>query len=63
MGVLAGAIHDRDLPPRQPGELGMQGWLVCLDDQQVGGAAVDQEAGMVALGVHGVGGDHHPGEV
>jgi hypothetical protein len=50
MGVLAGAIHHRDLPPRQPGELGVQGWLVGLDDQQVGGAAVDQEASVVALG-------------
>jgi hypothetical protein len=47
----------------RPGELGVQGWLVGLDDQQVGGAAVDQEAGVVALGVHGVGGDHHPGKV
>jgi hypothetical protein len=63
MGVVEGAVQHRDLPPRQPGELGVQGWLVGPDDQQVVRAAVDQEAGVVALGVHGVGGDHHPGEV
>jgi hypothetical protein len=37
-GVLAGAVHDRDLQPRQPGELVVQDWLVC---------------GHVALGEHG----------
>jgi hypothetical protein len=54
MGVLAGAVQHRDLPPRQPDQLGVQGWLVGLDDQQVGGAALDQEAGVVALGVQRV---------
>jgi hypothetical protein len=51
MAVVAGAVHDRDLPPRQPGQLGVQRGLVGLDDQQVLGAAGDQEAGVVALGV------------
>jgi hypothetical protein len=59
VGVLAGAVHHRDLPPRQPGELGVQGWLVGLDDQQVVGAAVDEKAGVVALsGSRGSGGRH-----
>jgi hypothetical protein len=35
----------------QPGQLGVQGWLVGLADQQVLGAAADQEAGVAALGV------------
>jgi hypothetical protein len=63
VAMVAGAVHDRDLPPPQPGQLGVQGRLVGLDDQQGVGAAVDQEAGVVALGVHGVGGDDHAGEV
>jgi len=48
MAMITGAVHDRDLAPRQSGELGVQGWLVGLDDQQVVGAAVDEEAGVVA---------------
>jgi hypothetical protein len=63
VAVIAGGVHDGDLPPRQPGELGVQTGLVDLDDQQVVGAAVDQEVGVVALGVHGVGRDDHLGEV
>jgi hypothetical protein len=63
VAMVAGAVHDRDLPPRQPGQLGVQRGLVGLDDQQVVGAAVDQEAGVVALGVHGVGGDDRTGKV
>jgi hypothetical protein len=50
MAVVAGAVQHRDLPPRQPGQLIVQTRLVGLDDQQVLGAAVDQEAGVVALG-------------
>jgi DNA-binding CsgD family transcriptional regulator len=61
--MVAGAVHDRDLPPRQPGELGVQGWLVGLDDQQVVGAAVDEKAGVVALGVQRIGRDDHTGKV
>jgi hypothetical protein len=41
MAMVAGAVHDRHLPPGQPGQLSVQGWLVGLDDQQVVGAAVD----------------------
>jgi hypothetical protein len=63
MAMITGAVHDRDLAPRQSGELGVQGWLVGLDDQQVVGAAVDEETGVVALGVRRVGGDHHTGKV
>jgi hypothetical protein len=41
----------------------VQGGLVGLDDQQVLGAAVDEEGGVVALGVERVGGDHDAGQV
>ena len=27
MAMITGAVHDRDLAPRQSGELGVQGWL------------------------------------
>jgi hypothetical protein len=47
VAMIAGAVHRRDLPPRQLGELGVQAGLVGLDDQQVLGAAVDQEPGVV----------------
>jgi hypothetical protein len=64
MGVLAGAVHHRELPPRQPGELGVQGWLVGLDDQQVGGVLLgDQPVSMSVLGVERVGGDDGVGQV
>jgi hypothetical protein len=61
--MVAGAVHHRDLPPRQPGQLGVQSRLVGLDDQQVVSAAADQEAGVVALGVQRVGSDHDTGKV
>jgi hypothetical protein len=54
VAMVAGAVHHRDLPPRQPDQLGVEGGLVGLDDQQVVGAAVDQEGGVVALGVQRV---------
>jgi hypothetical protein len=39
-------------------------WLVGLDDQQVGGVLFgDQPVGMLALSVHGVGGDDLAGQV
>ncbi len=42
----------------------MQGRLVGLDDQQVGGVLVgDQPVGVLTLGVHGVGGQHPAGQV
>jgi hypothetical protein len=34
MAMLAGAVHHRDGPPRQAGELAVQGRLVGLDDQR-----------------------------
>jgi hypothetical protein len=63
VAMLAGAVHHRDLPPRQPGQLGVQRRLVGLDDQQVLGTAADQEAGVVALGVQRIGSDHDTGKV
>jgi hypothetical protein len=41
----------------------VQGSLVGLDGQQVVGAAVDEKAGVVALGVRRIGGDDHTGKV
>ena len=42
----------------------MQGGLVGLDDEQVGGVLVaDQPVGVLALGVQGVGGQDLPGKV
>jgi hypothetical protein len=42
----------------------VQGGLVGLDDQQVGGVLVgDQPVGVLTLGVHGVGGQHPAGQV
>jgi hypothetical protein len=50
--------------PGQGGELVVQGGLVGLDDQQIGGVLVgDQPVGVLALGVHGVGGEDPAGEV
>jgi hypothetical protein len=63
MAIVAGTVHGWDLPPRQPEELGVRGWLVGLDDQQVASAGVDQEGGVVALGVQRVGGDQRTGKV
>jgi hypothetical protein len=55
VGAVAGVVGDGDLAPRQGGELAVQGGLVALDDQQVGGVLVgDQPVGVLALGVERV---------
>jgi len=57
-------VGDRDLAPRQELELAVQGGLVGLDDQEVGGVLVgDQPLGVLPLGVQRVGGDHGVGKV
>jgi hypothetical protein len=64
VAAVAGGVGDGDLAPWQGLELVVQGGLVGLDDQQVGGVLVgDQPVGVLALGVHGVGGHHPPGKV
>ena len=64
VAAVAGTVGDGDLAPGEAGELVVEGGLVGLDDQQVGGVLVgDQPVGVLALGVHGVGGDHGAGEV
>ena len=60
--VLAGG--DRDVPPGQVLDLGVQARLVLLHDQDVMGLLLgDQELGVLALGVQRVGGDDAPGQV
>jgi hypothetical protein len=64
VAAVAGVVGDRDLALGQSLELLVQGGLVGLDDQQVGGALdADQPVGVVTLGVEGVGGDDSPGQV
>jgi hypothetical protein len=64
VAAVAGAVGDRDLAPGQSLELLVQGGLVGLDDQQVGGVLdADQPVGVLTLGVEGVGGDDSPGQV
>jgi hypothetical protein len=51
VAAVAGVVGDRDLVPRQGLELVVQGGLVGLDDQQVGGVLVgDQPLGVLPLG-------------
>ena len=60
--VLAG--RDRDAPPGQVLDLGVQARLVLLHDQDVVRLLFrDQELGVLALGVQRVGGDDAPGQV
>jgi hypothetical protein len=62
--AVAGAVGERDRTPRQAGQLAAEAGLVGLDDQQVGGVLFgDQSVGMLALSVHGVGGDDLAGQV
>jgi hypothetical protein len=57
-------VGNGDLAPRQGGELVVQGGLVALHDQQIGGVLLgDQPVGVLALGVQRVGGDHGADEV
>jgi hypothetical protein len=60
--VLAG--RDRDAPPGQVLDLGVQARLVLLHDQDVVRLLFrDKELGVLALGVQRVGGDDAPGQV
>jgi hypothetical protein len=61
---VAGVIGDGDVWPGQGGQLVVQGGLVGLDDQQVGGVLLgDQPVGLLALGVERIGGDDPAGKV
>jgi len=64
MAAVAGVVGDGDLAPGQGGQLVVQGGLVGLDDQEVGGVLVgDQPVGVRTLGVQRVGGQDPPGQV
>lgn len=64
VGGGAGLVHQRDLSPRQPSQLVVQGGVVGLDEGDVVRVLVlDQEAGVVVLGQHRVEGDHGVGQV
>lgn len=61
---LAVVAPDGRLFPGQRPQLPEQSGVVGLDQQQVVGFLVlDQEPGVIALGVHGVGGHCHSGQV
>ncbi|GAA3305833.1 hypothetical protein GCM10020219_001120 [Nonomuraea dietziae] len=51
------------LAPGQGLETAQERGLVALDDEQVVAAGGDDLPGVVVLGVQGVGGDHHAGQV
>jgi hypothetical protein len=51
-------IRGRHVTPGQGGELGVQAGLVALDGDHIVRAATGQVAGVLALGVQRVGGDH-----
>jgi hypothetical protein len=58
VAAVAGGVGDEDLTPGQALELLVERGLVGLHQQDVGGVLVgDQPVGVLALGVHGVGGD------
>ena len=62
--LVAGAIHDRDVVPRQALAAGQQGGLVGLDGEQVVGLlAGHQELGGGGVGVQRVGGHDHAGKI
>jgi hypothetical protein len=64
MAPVALAGGDRDVPPGQVLDLGVQAGLVLLDHQDVmGPLAADKEPGVLALGVQGTGGDDAPCQV
>jgi hypothetical protein len=64
VAAVALPVTGGDVAPGQVLDLGVQAGLVLLHDQDVMGAlAADQELGVLALGVQGIGGDHGSGQV
>jgi hypothetical protein len=64
VAAVAGVVGEGDLAPRQGGELLVQGGLVGLDDQHIGGVlSGDQPVGVLVLGVERIGRDHGGGQV
>jgi hypothetical protein len=62
--AVAGVVLGWDAAPGQGGELVVQGGLVALDDEQVGGVlGGDQPLGVLTLGVERVSGHHPTGKV
>lgn len=63
VAAVALPVTGGDVAPGQVLDLGVQAGLVLLHDQDVMGAlAGDQELGVFALGVQGIGGDHGSGQ-
>lgn len=58
VGVVASAMPERDVPPGQLPDLGVQDRMVLLHDGHVVRAATGQIGPVVVLGVQGVGGHH-----
>jgi hypothetical protein len=64
VAAVAGVVGDGDLAPGQALQLAVEGGLVGLHDQQVGGVLLsDQPVGVLALGVQRIGSDDPTGEV
>jgi hypothetical protein len=64
VAAVVGVVGDGDLAPGQALQLVVQGGLIGLGDQDVGGAFLgDQPLGVGVLGMHGVGSDHPPSQV
>ncbi|WP_344494610.1 hypothetical protein [Nonomuraea monospora] len=63
VALLVGAVVEDGLAPGQGLEPALQGGLVAFDDEEVVAAGGDDVTGVVVLGVQGVGGDDHAGQV
>jgi hypothetical protein len=64
VAAFTGLVLDRHLRPGQALELPVQAGLVVLHSEQIRRTlGLDEPAGVLALGVQGVGRDHGPGQV
>jgi hypothetical protein len=64
VAAVASGVQGEGLRPGKRFKLGKQVLLVACDGQHVVGVQpIDQVGGGVGLGVRGVGGDHHAGQV
>ena len=58
VGVVVGAVPERDVPPGQLPGLGIHAGLVLIHDSHVASAAADQVGPLIMLGMQRVGGHH-----
>lgn len=58
VGPLTSAVPERDVPPGQLCDLGIQAGMVLLDDSHVVGTTADQIGAVIALGMQGIGGQY-----